>query len=222
MPDARKPARVAAVVLGSGLIVAGVVATPILAFLVLLGTQVPDAYDAAGDPCCSSPDTWGESLSAAGMTLGLVFVVGLGLAAAIALLGWGTTGQALRGATVLLRIPAAVTAVALVVMAGLLFWQRDRVRLATDCDEFTYSAAAWQSGDRARWQGVAQGLSDCGTLRDQTLAQVRSALGPPDTHRSFPENKYAAATTRWSYRDALYLDFERGRLTQLSWDGSNR
>lgn len=203
---------------GAALVVGGVLASPFILFFGALAAQAPNPYIPSGDPCCGTPDGWGEVASGVAFTTAVVFVFGLALALGVALLRWGIRGRPTRPSTVALRVPVGVAALALVAMGAALFLQRDRVHLAPDCGRFAFRQADWRSRDADAWQPMALGLADCAVLEHRTQAQVRAALGAPPYHRSYPRTKYGPATTVWGYRDVVFVRFTKGRVEAVTTD----
>lgn len=92
----RTIARVLAGLAGGVLMAFVVQGAGLVVFLSLIAAQTPDPREPDGDPCCSYPDTWGETALWIGVPVALAAVVALGAGVAVALLTWAIHGRSVR------------------------------------------------------------------------------------------------------------------------------
>jgi len=190
--------------------------------LLAIGTaaSVPDAFAPEGDPCCGPPGSWGDVayLGAAGL---LIVAIAAGLfAGALALGVWSVRHRRLRRST-LLRIPAAATALAAVVLAGFVLANLGDARMATPCSTFVLRPADWRSPDPDRRLRTAEAIGRCGVLEGKRPREVAAALGRPDERERSSD---AGVSRYWRFAgipdarrperpsQTLIVAFSRGRV----------
>ena len=204
------------IALRAGAALAGLAVLPfaLLAAMAALGitafaAQSPDAFGIRGDPCCSPPQTWGETWLTVLVAVPAVALAAL-LCAVVASLAKTVVVE--RGLTrrTILRAPLAGLAVlAAVVPLG---WLVDEPHLRASCNTFAVRPGDWRGDQRARWRS-AEAIDRCGALDGRSSEAIRRLLGPPDLRRDRLWRYYGAAGyDSDSTANHLNVMFHRGRV----------
>lgn len=144
---------------------------------VLFAAEVPNAFDQEGDPCCGTPDTWGEVAQLAGAAFVLSVIAASLLACAGALLV-----AVPRGRRPAVRTVVALPAVVVSLLATLLpiAWLVQTPHTRASCHGFSVSAGRWRSATVDSRLRTAEALDRCRTLERSGAHRVVRLLGSPD------------------------------------------